>query len=561
MMKKIVTSALGILLFLSVLFAEPVTEQKAKEMALAFVAGWYRPVEAVIGEVSVLRSPDGTSLVYAVQLEEKGWVLVSADDVVQPVLAFSFDNPYLPEEEWTDGARYLLTGYKEQIASAIRDKTLKKHPGWTLPEFPVETKAAQVTIDPFIDVTWNQGNGWNRFCPADEEGPGGHAYVGCVAVSMAQAMTVYNYPVQAQGSNAYTHEKYGYISLNFDKQDPYEWPLMSSSTSDDYNARLLYHCAVSVNMDFGPDGSGAYTRNAAGAMKTHFGYSATTKLVQRYSDEEAWKNLLIDELSGGRPIIYSGSPGDGTAGHAWNIDGYANGYFHMNFGWSGSQNGYFSLDLINPASYDFSEDQDAIVGIRPPQSLPYDIHLSELTIQEDLPAGTFVATIKVDDEDPENVYSFSCLGPFNIFTEGRDISLLFYIENDTLWTSKILEYNSENSDLNNKNILIRVVDQYFNKFEKEFDIEVTENPSSSTAIENRVRSTLSVYPNPAENYFILSNGYRVPVAVTLYTLTGTKVFSGPSAGRVDVPDLDAGMYILEIKSEYGTETGKIIIRQ
>ncbi len=50
------------------------------------------------------------------------------------------------------------------------------------------------TINPFIKVKWNQGAGWNMFCPMDEDGPGGHAYVGCVAVAMAQAMSVYEYP-------------------------------------------------------------------------------------------------------------------------------------------------------------------------------------------------------------------------------------------------------------------------------------------------------------------------------------------------------------------------------
>ena len=55
-----------------------------------------------------------------------------------------------------------------------------------------------------INVTWNQGNGWNRFCPEDEEGPGGHVYAGCVAVSMAQAMSVFGAPSKGKGSYQYT---------------------------------------------------------------------------------------------------------------------------------------------------------------------------------------------------------------------------------------------------------------------------------------------------------------------------------------------------------------------
>ncbi len=59
-------------------------------------------------------------------------------------------------------------------------------------------------------------------------------------------------------------------------------------------------------------------------------------------------HFCMTELEAGRPIVYRGGPDDGRSGHAWNIDGYGDGYFHMNFGWSGSQNGYFTLDLINP---------------------------------------------------------------------------------------------------------------------------------------------------------------------------------------------------------------------
>jgi len=239
-------------------------------------------------------------------------------------------------------------------------------------------------VDPFIAVNWNQSSGWNRFCPEDEEGPGGHVYVGCVAVSMAQAMSVYEYPVRPQGVKSYVHPDYGSIGVNYDLADPYEWDQMSATSSDDYNAILLYHCAVAVEMDFGADGSGAYVTTAAGAMVQYFNYSNNLSFEDRYTDNEAWVAALAGELEAGRPIVYRGNPDDGTAGHAWNLDGYyasnSVDYFHMNFGWSGSQNGYYTLDLINPGSNDFSSNQGAILGIIPPASTPYDITLSELSV-------------------------------------------------------------------------------------------------------------------------------------------------------------------------------------
>ena len=152
------------------------------------------------------------------------------------------------------------------------------------------------------------------FCPEDEEGPGGHAYVGCVAVAMAQAMSVFEYPVQAQGVKDYVHPDYGSLAVNYDLAAPYEWGQMSASSADEYNAILLYHCAVAVEMDFGPDGSGAYVRDANAAMKRYFGYPQSMSFEDRFADSEEWVDALVNELEAGRPIIYRGNPGDGTAG-------------------------------------------------------------------------------------------------------------------------------------------------------------------------------------------------------------------------------------------------------
>ena len=118
--------------------------------------------------------------------------------------------------------------------------------------------------------------------------------------------------------------------MDYDTQPPYDWANMSSTSSDDENARLLYHLAVAVNMQFSATGSGAYTSTAAGVLKQYFGYAQSTLFKNRegYADAD-WHQMIVDELVQGRPLIYKGNDADGNNGHAFNVDGVnVNGMFH-----------------------------------------------------------------------------------------------------------------------------------------------------------------------------------------------------------------------------------------
>src|SRR5690606_31566810 len=218
-------------------------------------------------------------------------------------------------------------------------------------------KGVSVTVSPLIKVTWNQNSTWNRFCPADSEGPGGRVYVGCVAVSMAQAMSVFGFPVTGTGVSQYYHSKYGTISQEFSTAT-YKWDEMSSTLPDDNNSLLLYHCAVAVNMDFSPDGSGTLTSAAAStALKQYYFYSQRMTFIKReFFSTDRWKRMIDSSLAAGCPVIYSGFPATGSVGHAFNIDGVHNSnYYHLNWGWSGVNNGYFTIDNLKPGGSDFTK--------------------------------------------------------------------------------------------------------------------------------------------------------------------------------------------------------------
>jgi hypothetical protein len=205
---------------------------------------------------------------------------------------------------------------------------------------------------------------------------------------MAQVMKFWNYPTTGTGFHSYNHSTYGTLSANFGSTT-YNWTNMpnqltsaSTSTQRSAVATLMYHCGVSVDMNYGvasEGGSSAYVISSASAvthcteyaLKTYFGYKSTLQGIKKanYTNTN-WINILKTELNAGRPMVYAGF-GDG--GHCFVCDGYDNNnFFHFNWGWGGSYDGYFTLDALNPGSggigggsYSYNDGQQAVIGIEP----------------------------------------------------------------------------------------------------------------------------------------------------------------------------------------------------
>lgn len=464
----------------AMLNAEPVSVSEAKKVAERFVDLYHDGSDRIAGEVVSYTLENGSIAYHVIQFQPTGWVMVSADDVLNPVIGYSFENEYVPFDQWGEAAKQWFDKLDRHIVEVLEKPQLPVNDQWEQMFSTSYRKSTTGTkVEAFIPVLWNQSAGWNKYCPEDEAGQGGHAYVGCVAVCMAQAMSVYEFPINPTGEHSYIHSDYGTQYVNFNNQT-YDWESMSATSPDDENAKLLYHLAVSVNMDFGPDGSGSYTTRIPGALKEYFGYSASTvyKSRSQYDDAE-WKQMLINELLQGRPIIYSGDGNNNEAGHAFNIDGVSadGNYFHLNWGWSGSNNGNFLLDDLTPGSYDFSFDQAAVIGIKPPSAGPYDIEISNLSVYEMQPEGTFVGKISIADELEDNVYSYELKGRYNIFIEDYG-EADFYIENDSIKTAKVFDYEHHSSEP----LRIKVTDTLGNYYTEDFEISIRKFFYGPTAI-------------------------------------------------------------------------------
>ncbi|MEI6696762.1 MAG: thiol protease/hemagglutinin PrtT [Bacteroidota bacterium] len=331
-----------------------------------------------------------TPILYIFNVNQNdGFVIISADNSATPILGYALTGNYSSENRPIAFIK-LLEKYKQEIIfiisnKLIADKDIKTK--WENLENgkPNEQKKSTSSVNPLCNTTWNQSPYYNDLCPYNTQ-YSNRTVTGCVATAMAQIMKYWNYPTTGSGFHSYNSQVYGTLSANFGATT-YNWASMPNNVSSANNsvATLMSHCGISVNMNYGVaatggssafviDDNGANPECAQNSYKTYFGYNPSTiqglKRVN-YSDAN-WKQLLKTDLDASHPIQYAGFGTNG--GHTFVCDGYnSSDMFHMNWGWGGQSDGYFTLDALNPGSLGtgggaggFNSGQQAVIGIQPP---------------------------------------------------------------------------------------------------------------------------------------------------------------------------------------------------
>ncbi|MEI6883568.1 MAG: FG-GAP-like repeat-containing protein [Bacteroidota bacterium] len=338
---------------------------------------WYRHYapeskkQAVITK-SIPYKYNGRECFRIVSFDKGGFVLVSANDAVTPVLGYGFDKP-VPDSISNEAMKGWFDNYARQIDTAFvlnlqNNAFSQKWDEILQNSFP---KTPLTSVGPLLTTTWDQGCYYNEMCPSDAAGVCGHTLVGCTATAMAQILKFWNYPEGGIGFNSYlpkTNIQYGLQSIFFNETD-YDWSAMTNSVTiqNPAVATLMYHSGVSTNMDYSISGSGANLSKAANGFKANFDYSDSLMQLYRSSvSDSTWIITLKQNVNSGRPVLLDGYNYSITSGHAWVCDGYQDGnYFHMNWGWSGSANGYYYYDSIAPGFFNFNYSQSALVNIFP----------------------------------------------------------------------------------------------------------------------------------------------------------------------------------------------------
>ena len=374
------------------LFAEPIDSIDAKQVASVFMYNLAEQTGAKSGgETNFQCLKDGN--IFILNNTNGGWALVSADDCVRPILAYSPDGEF-SIDDISPAAKDWFDNYNEQIEVAQKisfqcDSDVQKK--WEqLRNGRIRKESTQYVVEPLIKTHWYQSPGYNKYCP---EIDGEKTVTGCVATAMAQVMNYWQWPKQGIGFHEYKSQNCGTVATVFGGS-PYNWDYMPEQLNDNSLdscivavAELMFDCGVSVDMNYGLNSSGIRNlEKVKDAMTKYFKYSPNMILESKdnYTDEK-WTDKLKNELNNKRPILYYGF-GEG-GGHAFICDGYdANDFFHFNWGWSGHGDAYYYINELAPKENviganingTYSNNQQAYFDVKPLSGIKeYDLRVYE----------------------------------------------------------------------------------------------------------------------------------------------------------------------------------------
>lgn len=314
--------------------------------------------------------------------EDNGFVIVSGDDRAKDILGYS-DRGSFTVDDMPENFRSWMRYYESELktlAALPEDTTAHpSHMAVTTKVLAVNSNSFATAIRPLLGaIAWDQGKPYNILCPMIE---GEQALTGCVATAMAQVMRYHQWPVSGTGSRGYKLPQVtDSLSVDFSRAT-YDWANMkdtyygnSTKTQDSAVATLMYHCGISVGMDYTPWGSSAISMKIPGALVANFGYDENCQGYSRnFYTEAEWISMLKADLNDSLPVLYGGGKLY-AEGHQFVCDGYdTDNLFHFNWGWGGNSNGYFELSSLNPytpgvggTTGGYSLGQEMITGIQKP---------------------------------------------------------------------------------------------------------------------------------------------------------------------------------------------------
>lgn len=379
-----------IILFLSVALlgltaeAKPVDAATARRVAETCMGAKGMKNPAALADIT---SATPFTEFYLFAAPDGGFILVSGDDCVMPVLGWSLDASF-SIADMPSNLREVLAGYERIIRTAKRngEPSLTKLWQGAVNGQLAAANSAKSAVGPLVTTTWDQSPRYNADCPYDSAG-NGFSLTGCVATATAQVMKYHNHPVTGFGTHTnMENEAFGPLTVDFGATT-YDWEHMpssltelSSQTEIDAVATLIYHVGVASDMEYSASLStstnvnldGSLSKSAQTALLSHFKYRSDMALVfhSHLSDDEYCARLRA-ELDQNRPILYQGA--DATMGHSFVCDGYNNdGLFHINWGWSGTADGYYAMGNLVPSfggaganSGSYNLQNMALVGIVP----------------------------------------------------------------------------------------------------------------------------------------------------------------------------------------------------
>ena len=276
-----------------------------------------------------------------------GFVIISGDDRGKPVLGYSETGHYELQSD-NEQMQFMLKSYAAQMTYLDEHNyQLKEDMGPARTQTPTHS-----AVQPLTTTKWGQREPFNNSTPKSGDS---HTQAGCVPVAVAQIVYYYRNRMPAKVQTTIPgYSAGGFTVKTVNSGTAYNWNNMfdaynatQTSAQKTNVANLLLYVGTALKATYGLSVTNTTVDYVGSRMKEYMGF-AESKLIQRsdYTYEQ-WKRILINELEQGRPVLYSAAL-DSKSGHSFIVDGYdGDDLFHINWGWTGMDDGYYSLSVLN----------------------------------------------------------------------------------------------------------------------------------------------------------------------------------------------------------------------
>lgn len=349
-----------------------VSQQMAENLAVDFLNKKITPVKGSTNsldlelamEQSVMKKSSTVPLFYVFNYgQDEGFIIMSANSETPAVLGWSAHGSFDPDN-LSDGLQYLIGHYTEALKLSASDNSQSSG---TVAKSGTKAFTGQRLLQ---TAEWGQDYPFNANLPNE-------FLTGCGATAMSIIMKYYKWPDVGIGEYS-VWNKIINRSLTTTLNTFYDWDNMPATRQQSYSqksanalAKLFYDVSVCMNTEFNTaqnGGSGTTTFYSTIVLPKYFKYKRNTVISRESYTDQKWDSILHVEIDNGRPVYYTGSSINKTNGHAFVVDGYDNDLYHINFGWKGTDNGYYALSNLIPVlnkHYNFSYNQNAIIHIEP----------------------------------------------------------------------------------------------------------------------------------------------------------------------------------------------------
>lgn len=359
--------------------AESTSPERVKRVVRNWLLLDPKPLNCDLGprvrEVQTFSDGSGLPLYHVAFLEPDGLVVVSGDDLVEPIIAFAPKGIYDPHSSQPladivsrdatqrlarvrslrSGTQPTETGYVPvgtELKALWKWRTLDQDAAPSAADLAAGlTSVSDERVSILLNSRWGQGNegaSWcyNYYTP-------NHWPSGCAATALAQLMRYHQWPAAGVGAkstqilvwNAQT-SSFDIVTVWFRGGDgsggPYDWTKMTpdpdAATSDPERraiGAITYDAGISINTHYDPNVGDAILANKK-PLVNHFNYGS---MIHGDADALGSANIACmvnPNLDAKLPVVMRIT---GTAAHFIVCDGYGynagTAYHHLNLGWYG----------------------------------------------------------------------------------------------------------------------------------------------------------------------------------------------------------------------------------